>query len=247
MKVEKYKKVNKNMYEVFFDNNICMKLYEEVILKTELLLNKNIDDVSLNNIELLNKYYDCYYCALNLIKVSSRTRKEIFDKLSLSDYNKDDINDVINKLESQGYINDERYANSYLNSKIITTNYSPLRIRNDLEKKGITKDIIDNTMLLYDIDIQEDKIKKIINKQIKSNHSKGNAFLKRKIANDLLYQGFDNKMVYNIINDTDFGDDSLIYEKEYNKLKSKLEKKCQGDILEKKIREKLFQKGFHVF
>ena len=48
MKINKYKKVGKNKYKVYFDNNEII-LFEDVILKYDLLLLK---DVSL---ELLDK------------------------------------------------------------------------------------------------------------------------------------------------------------------------------------------------
>ena len=51
MKINKYKKVGKNKYKVYFDNNEII-LFEDVILKYDLLLLK---DVSL---ELLDKIID---------------------------------------------------------------------------------------------------------------------------------------------------------------------------------------------
>lgn len=245
MKVDKYKKMKNGMYQVSFDNGAVMQLYEEVILQSELLLHKDIDNDVLKKIEDSNKYYDCYYCALKYIKVSARTKQEVVVKLKNNDYDIDNINDVINKLEIQGYLNDRNYANSYLNSKMLTTNHGPARIRSDLEKKGIDKVIVSEVLEQYDAEVQNDKIRKIVDKQMRSNHNKGNAYLRRKLATELVGQGFDRELVNRVINNTDFLDDSQIRDREYSKLEAKLSKKYSGKELEYKIREKMAPKGFY--
>ena len=41
-------------------------------------------------------------------------------------------------------------------------------------------------------------------------------------------------------------DDSISYQKEYDKLYKKLSRKYEGATLEYKIKEKLYQKGFKI-
>lgn len=233
------------MYQVNFDNGAVMELYEEVILQSELLLHKDIDNSILKKIEDSNKYYDCYYCALKYIKVSARTKQEVVTRLKSNDYDVDDINSIVNKLETQGYLNDRNYANSYFNSKILTTNYGPARIRSDLEKKGVAKVIVSEVLEQYDIETQNDKIRKIVDKQMRSNHSKGNIYLKRKLVTDLVSQGFDRELVNGVVNNTNFLDDSQIRDREYSKLKAKLSRKYSGKELEYKIKERMALKGFY--
>ena len=45
MKIIKYQKLSGNKYNVFLDNGEKIKLYEDVIIKEELLLKKEIDDL----------------------------------------------------------------------------------------------------------------------------------------------------------------------------------------------------------
>lgn len=232
------------MYRVYLNDGMILDLYEEVILKHELLLCKKVDREELNDIESSNKFYDCYYSALKYIKSSLKTRKEVFDKLKFLEYQQNDINKALDKLEEQGYINDYNYASSYLNLKLITTNYGPNRIAGELEKKGVASNIISEVLLKYDDDIQREKIKKIIDKQIKANHSKGSLYLKRKIKLDLRNQGFNNFVIDELLSSIVFEDDSSIRDKEYQKLYQKLSKKYSGKELEYKIREKMMQKGF---
>ena len=59
------------MYELELDNGVIVDTYEEVILAHNLLITKNINDIDYISIEKDNKYYDCYYKALKLIKAVS--------------------------------------------------------------------------------------------------------------------------------------------------------------------------------
>lgn len=246
MKILKYKKKKNGMYELELDNGVIVDTYEEVILAHDLLITKNINDIDYNSIEKDNKYYDCYYRALKLIKVSAKSRKELYLKLGSLDYENSDINRVLDQLEKQGYLNDMAYANSYVNLKIMTTCYGPGKIHRELEQKGIAQSVIEKVMLQYTRQIQREKIDKIVNKQIRANHNKSNALLKRKIGNDLVMQGFYREDINSAIDNSNFSDDKLIMQKEYEKIKNRLSKKYSGQELEYKIKEKMVQKGFYM-
>ena len=101
-------------------------------------------------------------------------------------------------------------------------------------------------MLQYTRQIQREKIDKIVNKQIRANHNKSNALLKRKIGNDLVMQGFYREDINSAIDNSNFSDDKLIMQKEYEKIKNRLSKKYSGQELEYKIKEKMAQKGFYM-
>ena len=110
MKIIKYKKKKNNIYELELENADKIDLYEEVILKFNLLLSKDLD---LNSKEIINYNRECevYYKALKLIKSRTRCKKEIKDKL-IKEYDIELIDRIINKLETQGYINELFFARS---------------------------------------------------------------------------------------------------------------------------------------
>ena len=244
MKIEKFKKLKSGMYELQLENYDKLFTYEEVILEYELLLKKEITNSLMNKIIEKNHYYDCYYKALNIIKRSSKTRYELYIKLK-NDFTEEIVNKVLDSLEKQNYINDKVYARSYLNLEINTTYHGPYRVRRDMENKGIDDAIIDEIMISYTDEIQEEKLKKIINKKVNSNRNKSNSFLLRKLKNELKMDGFNSSIIDNVLSNVKMEDDSVIREKEYQKLKKKLEKKYNGSELEYKIKEKMIQKGFY--
>ena len=241
MEIMKYKKLRSGRYELTLSNNSSIELYEDAILKYNLLISKNIDN--LDEIVNYNTYCHVYYEGLKYLKTRARSKKEVHDKLLKNEYSVDMINDALEKLEKQGYINDKIFATSYLNNKLITTTRGPFKIRKELQDKGINNEIIDEVLTSYTEDIQIEKINKIINRMIKSNRNKGTYMLKRKIQSDLIIEGFDKRLIDNLIGNTEFPDDSGIYKKEYDKLYKKLSNKYSGSELEFKIKQKLYQKG----
>lgn len=242
MNINKYKKLRNGKYELTLDNLETLCLYEDTILKYNLLLTKKVDSKK-NEILEFDKKCDVYYTGVKYIKNRARSKKEVKDKLIKLEMPIDYIDEAIEKLERQGYINDLIYAKSFLNNKLITTANGPYKIKQEMLKKGVSNSIIEEVLEEYTEDIQIEKINKIVTRMIKSNRNKGNNLLKRKINLELLNQGFYKELINEAINNHEFNDDSDILKKEYEKLYRKLSNKYSGKELEYKIKQKLYQKG----
>ena len=243
MKIVKYKKGRNNKYIVLLDNDIELSLYEEVILKYELLLKKEIDNNLMHKINETNQEWEVYYSGLNSLKSRMRSTKELRELLLNKEFNIYYINNAIEKLEKQGYLNDRSYVKAYINNQMITTNKGPYIISRELSDKGIDNNIINEEIVIYSDEDQIEKINKIINKGIKTNHTRGGNILKQKIYNDLKVLGYDISIINKEISNYTFDDNSDIAKKEYDKLYRKLSRKYSGNELKNKIREKMYLKG----
>lgn len=243
LKIIKYKKGTKGKYKIFLDNDNTIVLYEDVILKYNLLLTKEIDEKLLIEIDKYNQECDVYYIALTSINNRFKSTYELRQFLIKKEYPEDLIDKAIDKLLKQGYLNDRMYARSYINNQLITTNKGPYKIRKELSEKKIDSDIIEDEIELYTDEEQTNKIKKLIEKGIKTNHNRGGVVLKQKIYNDLKLNGYDINLINSIINDYSFENNQDIAKKEYDKLYRKYSRKYSGSELDKVIKEKLYQRG----
>ena len=124
MKINKYKKIGKNKYKVYFDNNEIM-LFEDVILKYDLLLLKDMSLELLDKIIDENKFYEAYDMSLSYIETKMRNRKEIYKYLKKKGYEEELINKVINKLTSLKILDDRQYISAFINDKINLSNDGP--------------------------------------------------------------------------------------------------------------------------
>ena len=81
MKILKYKKGKKNEYKILTDEGEYI-LYDDIIVKHELLLKKEISKKEWDNIIKENNLLKAYYEGLKAIGVKLRTAKELKSLLS---------------------------------------------------------------------------------------------------------------------------------------------------------------------
>ena len=240
MKILKYTKKGKNKYKLTLDNNLEIILYEDIILNNKLLITKEI-----NNLELLskeNEKYSLYDKVLSYINKKMRCEKEI--KNYLQKYTDDfhEIDNIINKLKSNHYINDELYIKSFINDKINLSMDGPLKIKKDLECLGFNTFDIEDKLQKFDEDLNKKKIEKYIFKQLKQK-KKSIYMFKQKMLVNLVNLGYLKEDIFEILNKVEINEDSL-KEKEREKLIKKYSKKYTGLELEKIIKQKLYEKGY---
>ncbi len=242
MKIISYKKIKSNLYEITLDNKDKIKLYDEIILKSNLLLTKEIDLKQLNKLIDENKYYELYNKAVKYISTKMRSEKEIYNKFK--DYDKKDIFSVISKLKEQGYLNNEEYIKAYINDSINLKMVGYFKIKNDLIKLGLKEEDIITYLDNIDHNVWQEKIVKLALNMIKHNRSYSTNYLKQKIINNLISKGFSKEDIIDYLDSIDISVSEDIYNKEYNKLKTKLQRKYEGEQLEFEIKKRLKAKGF---
>lgn len=243
MKILKYKKLSSGRYKLELEDSQPVELYEETILKYELLLKKRIDNSEMIEISEYDKEWDVYYVGLKALKSRFKSTKELRDYLIRKEYPYDLVNNAVEKLLKQGYLNDELFAKSYINNQMVTSSRGPIKISNDLFSKGISQSIVSKEIEVFTEEVQLEKINKIIRISLKSNRTRGGMVLKNKIINDLVISGYDLSIISKVISDFEFDNNDDIAKKEYDKLYRKYSRKYSGKELEYKIKEKLYQKG----
>ena len=244
MKVLKYKKV-KNKYRVYFDNDIKIDLYEDIILKYELLLKKEIDDKTFDKLVLDNNKEDIYEKSINYISIKIRSREEIYNYLKKKGYEKDDINNTIKRLEKNNLINDDLYIKSYIHDKFYLSSDGLNKIRRYLINLKLDESIIDKYIEEIDREDILDKLNKLVDKKIKSNKNYSGNILRLRLYNYFNDLGYNKSDIEEVLNIKDLSNiDNGI--KEYKKLYDKYSKKLEGYELENLIRNKLYQKGYDL-
>ena len=240
MKINKYKKLKSNKYEVTLEDSEKIILYEDVILKEELLLKKEIDNI--NRITEINKEYEIYDIALKYLNHHVISIKGMREYLLKKKYDLQNVDKTIDRLTCKGYLNDDYYAKCYISDKVNLSNDGPYKIIKHLEDNDINSSIYGKYLSNYN-DIWQDRIEKYINKNLKAN-KKSTYFFKSKMLMNLVNLGYDKEMINESLNHIQIDNLDELKEQEKEKIRKKLSRKYTGDELERKIKEKLFQKGF---
>ena len=243
MKIEKIVKLKNGKYKLYLDSKDVITTYDEVILKNNLLFNKEIDNELYSKIINENNYYELLDSCIKRISKRLRSEKEIKNYLEQKTNDIHLIEYIINELKQNNYINDILFTKAYLSDKLTLTNSGINKIKSELYNLGIEEEIINDVVENNNIKNDYKKLENMIKKKIKLNNKYSNNYLKQKILNDMINLGYDREEIINII-DQNIKDDKDIYEKEYKKLYEKLKKKYQGKELEYQINQRLYRKGF---
>ena len=167
-KIVKYKKGSKGKYKVYLEDGRELSFYEEVILKYQLLLKKEIDEDTMIDADQYNQECDVYYVALHSIENRFKSVYELRLWLQKKEYPNDLIDKAIDTLLKQGYLNDRSYVKSYINSQMITTHKGPYKLIRELQEKKIDLDIIQEEINVFTEEEQEIRVRKLIEKDIRN-------------------------------------------------------------------------------
>ncbi|MBR3661612.1 MAG: RecX family transcriptional regulator [Bacilli bacterium] len=240
MKIVKYEKVGKNKYKVYLENGDTLILYEDIILKYELLITKEIDDIEL--IEKENIKYELYDKVLGFISKRIRCESEIRKYLQKYTSDLKYIDNIIDKLYQNKLLDNELYIKSFIHDKINFTNDGPIKIKKNLEDLKFDSFLIDDMLIEFNSKIQNEKINNYIEKNLKSN-TKSLYVFKQKMLINLINLGYYKENIISVLDKINFND-SEERDKEIDKLRNKYSKKYQGRELEYFIKRKLYEKGF---
>lgn len=189
--------LSKTRARVFLDNETAFALYKSEIRKMNIKKDGALSDERLRYImdELLVKR--ARLRCLNLLKSRDYTRHQLAGKLKQGFYPKTVIENAIAYAASYGYIDDVKYAKAYI--KYAGSAKSKKQIINDLYKKGISKQDIENAYMQCEeeniIADEEELIEKLLVKK----HYNRNASTfeeRQKIAAFLYRKGFSSDKIH---------------------------------------------------
>ena len=137
--------------------------------------------------------------ALYLIEFKDRTEKELRDKFKEKGYDENDIEDEIEFLKNYGYINDKRYAEHFTHDAINIKKWGKMRIRTELLKKGVDREIIDNTIDDAFFEVEDDLVFTQMQTRFK-NSDFSNIKERTRIFNFFMRRGFSSDEIKGAMN-----------------------------------------------
>ncbi len=245
MQIIKFQKLNNNKYKIIFKDHPEITLYDDVILKFNLLNHKSLTENEFIKIKNFNNELESYYKSLKYLTFKMRTKKEIITYLKKDNYSENIINKTINRLEKEGYIDEKKYIEYYIKDQVNLTLNGPLKIKNNLVNQDLDIYLIEDKLSQISNDIWQEKIVKIINKRLKVNKNSEQIF-KRKIKDYLFKEGYSNEMTSSLIQDIKI-EDSNNFNKEANLIYQKLQRKYENkEELIYYLKNKLYTKGYSI-
>lgn len=241
MKIKKIKK-EKEKYKIELENKEIITTYDAVILKNNILYKKELTKEDIKKIEQENKYYESYNTVLKYS--SKRIRSEYEIKKYMKKQNIENQNEILKKLKEENIINDKNYTKAYIHDKIYLSQEGPEKIKKELIKQDIDENTINEELETIDQNEILKKLEKQITKKI-SNKKESEKKLKQKIINNFIELGYEKQDIIEIF-EAKYKKNNEIIKNEYTKIYNKLKEKYEGEQLNFRIKQKLYQKGFTI-
>lgn len=123
---------------------------------------------------------------------AERCRREVVDKLrSWGEEDREQIEQIIERLEAEGFLDEARYACAFANDKLRFQGWGRLKIRAALAQKGVKSSAIDMALEQLDEDTYHETIRKLAEKKRRELRSEKDAYaLRQKLSRFLYGRGF---------------------------------------------------------
>ena len=202
MRVLKVVKKGKNDVTIQLDDDKYLILKLEVFLKSGL---KKGDEISEDRFSFLieqNKLFYIKQKAFRLLGRRQHSSSELRRKLWNKDYEQKLIDEVIEDLSKNGYIDDTEFIRVFVAEKSKTKNWSRKRIKSELIKRGLDSKLIDKILSEQYSESDYDNASTVAKKKVevltKRNLEKKD--LRTKLSTYLFSKGFDYELIKDVVN-----------------------------------------------
>jgi len=200
MQVLKVVKKGKSDVTIYFDNDSLLFIAVEVFLKSGL---KKGDDISDDRFSFLieqNKLFHTKQRAFRLLGRRQHSSSELRRKLWNKDYEQKLIDEVIEDLQKNGYLNDKEFIRAFVAEKSKTKNWSIKRIKGELFKRGVASKLIDENLSERPVEADYESAMNLAKKKyevlLKRNLKPKE--LRNKLSTYLFSKGFDYELIKHV-------------------------------------------------
>lgn len=138
------------------------------------------------------------YCAYQ-----ERCVKDVRDKLKTYDIPQNEREKILRFLLDNRFVNDERFAKSFVRGKVNQSGWGLNKIRFHLMQKGIDKDLIDEALGQTDEEVYRQRLMDILKTKSKTVKAVSEYEKKRKLAAYAMQKGFEGSLVWEVLKEWD--------------------------------------------
>lgn len=133
-------------YSIFVDDKYSFSLSENELMKSGIRIGREYSDVelaALQNTAVLDK---AYMRCLDLLSRRARSEWELRDYLRRKEYQQPVIETIIARLNKAGYVDDYKFAVSWVETRHLLKNISRRKLWQELKQKHIADEVINQVL-----------------------------------------------------------------------------------------------------
>ncbi len=203
MKIDRVSRKDEKNVSVYFENGECLILSEDTFYSSGLRKGDEISEDRFSFFIEQNILYHIKQRALSFLGRRFHSERELFIKLKSKSYDERLIKIVLNDLREKSFIDDNVFANHFIEEKLKKKSWGKNKIRAALFSKGVSGSIIDEAIQAFDSEEdQNETALTLANKKYNSliKRETDNRKIMQKIISFLLSRGFDYEISAEVVN-----------------------------------------------
>jgi len=137
---------NSDRISVFLDGDFAFGAHKDVVVEHDLQEGKTLTLDERREIEHDEAYVQAKQQALNYLAHKPRTEAEVRRRLGDQDTPASVVEDVVARLYTLNYLDDESYARDYVRNRFASKKYGPIRLRRELVDRGVDRSVAETTV-----------------------------------------------------------------------------------------------------
>lgn len=234
-------------YNIFLDEAYAFSVHETVLVKFGLTKGMVLEDWSLSEMIYEEEINKAFNRALNYLGFRMRSEHEVKQKLLELEYGEAVVLEAIVKLRKLGFLNDENFSEALLETRKRSSKRGPRAIKEELQRKGIEKELQEKVMESYSEDEQIQVARGLAEKEANRNRTLSPRQTEQRIQNLLLRRGYSFGIIKEALKEIDFG----IEEAEWDEVTSSIGEKAwrrysskfSGRDRANRVKQAMYQKG----
>ena len=189
---------SKEVFEVIFEDETKLLLNYNIFEKYKVSVDMDFSENEIQEMKYFSDIERAKSRAINYISGKLKTKYEVRLKLKENGFAEEVIDEVLDILEKEEYLNDKIYCEIFIEDKKKLNGYGKNKIKSLLIQKGISKNIFEYFLDEFEYDEEFDNALKMGIRKLNLLSNEEDKFKKKqKIINYLAYRGFG----FDVIND----------------------------------------------
>ncbi|PTM58914.1 RecX family transcriptional regulator [Desmospora activa] len=186
-------------YNIHIDGEYRLAVHEDVLVRFALSKGMKVDPEELASILEAEEVNKVNQAALRFLGYRPRTIAEVERHLLEKGFAAHPITSVLDRMTKAGYLNDRRFAQEWVRERSRRKGYGPLLLRQELERKGIATEWVDEALAQMGEEERASQIQEVAEKRfIRLRHHPWPT-VERRLGQYLLRRGFSGSEVYPIL------------------------------------------------
>ncbi len=177
-------------YSIFLDGAFAFGIGRDLLLESGLARGEYLDRERIDAILARDAIDRAVAAAMRALEQRMQTSRELRDRLRRKGFEPETIDAALERLTGYGYLNDERFAELWIENRLAHRPRGRRMLEQELRQKGIDRQTVEETLGTMDIDDRAAALE-VARKRIRSIESLPADEQRKKLTGMLARKGFD--------------------------------------------------------